>query len=115
MDSSLFVGTVKCEDTEGSRELILLLDFFFFFLQHYNSVTVKVFLFTAQGKSAFVQFKEVDPAFEMQHSTLTGKEKVISNSKIQILISAKRGTSESAWVLIFWMYFECRSNCTPAG
>lgn len=49
-----------------------------------------MFLFTAQGKSAFAQFKEVDSAFEKQHSILTGKEQVISNSKIQILITAKR-------------------------
>lgn len=67
------------------------------------SVGLRVFLFTAQGKSAFAQFKEVDHAFEKQHSILTGK--VISNSKIQILITAKRGTVESSWVLIFWRCF----------
>lgn len=69
------------------------------------SVGLRVFLFTSQGKSAFAQFKEVDHAFEKQHIILTGKEQVISNSKMQILITAKRGTVESSWVLIFWRCF----------
>lgn len=45
--------------------------YWLFFFQHYSFATLKVFLFTAQGKSAFAQFKEVDPAFEKQHSILT--------------------------------------------
>lgn len=59
-------------------EVILLYEFFF--LQHCNSAPLKVLLFSAQSKSAFAQFMEVDPAFEKQYS--------ISNSKIQILITA---------------------------
>lgn len=65
-----------------------------FFLQHCNSVTLKVFLFTAEVESAI---KEADPAFGKQQSISTGKEGAIS--KMQILITAKRGTLESACLL----------------
>lgn len=52
-------------------------------------------LLTAQGTSAIAHFKKFDPTFEKQHHIQKSKEQVICNTKIQLLMMAKRGTLEN--------------------
>lgn len=63
MKSSIFKGTLGCDDTDFSR----VYPFFTILVGHYNISDLIMVLFTGQGTSAIAQFKKFDPTFEKQH------------------------------------------------
>lgn len=97
----LFVGTVRCEDADGSKDSILLFGFLVFF------TTLR---FCTIKSISFQSSEQISNLLNLRKLTLLLRSNIVLvTQKIQVLITAKNGTWESVWLLIFWRCFECAS------